>query len=88
MTGAHNVGVEAAAKVMDDLDRSGFFAEAIRARAKQDSAMTEDEILDVMVEAIAAHFSIESEQDDPDLPAVRRCVKAILTRLRAKGVIN
>lgn len=82
MINSHNVGVEAAAEVMDDLDRSGWFAEAIRARAKQDSAMAEDEIIDVMVEATAAHFAIVSDQDDPDLPAVRRCMKAILTRLR------
>ena len=79
---SRKVGGEAAAEVMDDLGRSGWFAEAIRARAKQDSAMAEDEIIDVMVEATAAHFAIVSDQDDPDLPAVRRCMKAILTRLR------
>ena len=83
-----NDGVEAAAKVMDDLDRGGWFAAAIRARAKLEYAMPEDKILDAMVEAAAAHFNIAPEPDDPDLPAVRRCMVAIQTRLRADGAIN
>ena len=36
MTDTFNAGVEAAAKVMEDLDHSGWFAAAIRARAKRD----------------------------------------------------
>ena len=50
--------------------------------------MTEDKILDAMVESAAAHFAIKPEPDDPDLPAVRRCMEAILTRLRAEGVVH
>ena len=50
--------------------------------------MTEDKILDAMVEAAAAHFNIAPEPDDPDLPAVRRCMEAILTGLRAEGVVH
>ncbi len=78
----YNAGVEAAAKVMDDLDHGGWFATAIRARAMRD-AMPEDKILDAMVEAAAAHFAIKPEKDEPE---VRRCMVSILTRLRADGV--
>lgn len=88
MTDPYNAGVEAAAEVMDDLDRGGWFAFAIRARAKREDAMTEADIIDVMVEAAAAHFGIESKSFYPDLPAVRRCMAAILARLRAEGVVN
>ncbi len=87
MTDPYNAGVEAAAKVMDDLDHSGFFAAAIRARAMRD-VRPEDDVLDAMVEAAAAHFAIEPEPDDPDAPAVRRCMEAILVRLRADSVVK
>ncbi len=81
----YNAGVEAAAKVMDDLDHGGWFAAAIRERAMRD-AMPEDKILDAMVEAAAAHFAIKPDPDDHDMPEVRRCMVSILTRLRADGV--
>ncbi len=83
----HNAGVEAAAKVMDDLDRGGFFAAAIRARAKRDEP-AEAGIIDAMVDAAAAHFGIKPKSDDPGTPEVRRCMESILARLRADGVID
>ena len=82
-----NAGVEAAAKVMDDLDRSGFYAAAIRARAKR-AEPTEADILDAMVEAAAGHFGIEPKPDDPNTPQVRRCMESILARLRTDGVVD
>ena len=82
-----NAGVEAAAKVMDDLDRGGFYAAAIRTRAKRIEP-TEADILDAMVEAAAPHFAIEPEPADPNPPQVRRCMEAVLARLRAEGVVD
>ncbi len=87
MTKAYNAGVEAAAKVMDDLDRSGWFAEAIRERATRDE-QSEADTITAMVDAVAKHLGIEPKKDDPDMPAVRRCMEAVLARLRAGGVVN
>ncbi len=86
MTEAYNAGVEAAAKVMEDLDRSGFFASAIRARAKR-AEPPKANVIAAMVEAAAGHFGIEPKPDDPATPEVQRCMEAVLARLRADGVV-
>ena len=82
-----NAGVEAAAKVMDDLDHGGWWAAAIRARAKRDEP-PEADILDAMVAGATGHFGIEPKPDDPATPEVRRCMKSVLVRLRADGVVD
>ena len=87
MVDVYNAGVEAAAKVMDDLDGGGWFAEAIRARARR-VQQDDIDVIDGMVAAAAAHLGIERRPDDPDIPAVRRCMEAILARLRADGVVR
>ena len=83
-----NAGVEAAAKVMDDLDRGGWFAEAIRARAMQRDEITDDIIVATMVEAAAKHLGLEVKSDDPNLPAVQNCMKSVMMRLRVDGIIS
>ena len=65
-----------------------MFAAAIRTRAQGEDAMTEDKILDAMVEAAAGHFGIKPEPDDPDTPEVRRCMEVVLARLRTDGVVD
>ena len=82
-----NAGVEAAAKVMDDLDHGGWWAAAIRARARRDEP-PEADILDAMVEAAAEHFGIAPKPDDPATPEVRRCMKSVLVRLRTDGIVD
>ena len=83
----YNAGVEAAAKVMDDLDHGGWFAAAIRARVRRDEP-PEADILDAMIEAAAKHFGIDPQPDDPNTPQVRRCMESILTRLRTDGIVD
>ncbi len=61
-----------------------FNAGVEAARAERDDA----EVIDAMVAAAAAHLGIERRLDDPNVPAVRRCMEAILARLRADGVVR
>ena len=82
-----NAGVEAAAKVMDDLDRGGWFAEAIRARAMRSAGITDDAIVAGMIDAVSKHLGFEADPDDPYLLAAQNCMKSVLVRLRADGIV-
>ncbi len=60
----HNAGVEAAIAVMSDLDRGGWFAEAIRARAMRDETTISDWERGVRAALVAYHQTDVDQRDD------------------------
>ncbi len=61
---SYNAGVEAAIAVMDDLDHSGWFAAAIRARALRDEPTISDHERGVRAALLAYHQTDVDQRDD------------------------